>query len=300
MRKLIWIALCIAMLFHAVGANGSIDRRQPKKPRKPVITRPAQTGEGGGSRIVMASMKRQDAKDRASTKYDAKRVTVRTRTCPQGWARTVPETKPGEPVYAYGRKDCTDGTTIIGAFCVRNCPGAATKEEEVELPSLPEIEANLLPPLPTPRLSPPLENVRASNIGGYLVGMRTYFAVEPSSWTDVVVPPISRAGATLTLTGVPKALEITIGKDTFECDGPGVIITQSNVNQMDSLSDECSVIFEDAGTESVEVRIRYENVYGASGFPVPPILPVGEPSFSPPLVVTLPIVEVQPVLRTID
>jgi hypothetical protein len=69
---------------------------------------------------------------------------------------------------------------------------------------------------------------------------------------------------------------------------------------MDSLSDECSVIFEDAGTESVEVRIRYENVYGATGFPVPPDLPVGEPSFSPPLVVTLPVVEVQPVLRTIE
>jgi hypothetical protein len=293
------IALVVLLLV-ASWPTAFASKKTNLKPRKPRLVRPAPTGVAGDSNIKIRASNRQKATEKASTKYDTKRTVVRTRTCPLGWLRTVIDRKPGEPVYAYGRKDCTDGSTLNGAFCVRNCPGAATKEEEVELPSLPEIEANLLPPLPAPRLSPPLENVRASNIGGYLVGMRTYFAVEPSLWADVVVPPISRAGATLTLTAVPKALEITIGKDAFECDGPGVIITQSNVNQIDSLNDECSVIFEDAGTERVEVRIRYENVYGASGFPVPPILPVGEPSFSPPLVVTLPIVEVQPVLRTLS
>jgi hypothetical protein len=300
MRKVIWIFIAITVLLRVDSASGTVERKQRPKSR-PRVTREPPKGEAGRSRIVIAAANKQNAEAKQSTKYDTNRSIVRSRTC--SFVRLTQNPtygKPGDPVYAYGTKNCTDGTVIQGAFCVSNCPGAATTTERVELPSLPEIAANLYPPLPTPRFSPPLADVKASNIGGYLVGMRTYFAVEPDSWVDVVVSPLTRAGATLTLTAVPKALEITVADETFECDGPGVVITKANVNQIDSLSDKCSVVFEDAGQESVEVRIRYENVYGATGFPVPPVLPVGEPSFSPPLALVLPIVEVQPVLRTIE
>jgi hypothetical protein len=298
MRKVI----ALAAIFGLVSGPTALARKRTNlKPPRPRVTREPPKGEAGGSRIVIVAANKQNAEAKTSTNYDANRVIVRSRTCDfVSLTQNPTYANPEDPVYAYGTKNCTDGTVIQGAFCVRNCPGAATTTERVELPSLPEIAANLYPPLPTPRLSPPLADVKASNIGGYLVGMRTYFAVAPESWADVVVPPLTRAGATLTLTAVPKALEITVADETFECDGPGLIITKANVNQIDSLSDKCSVIFEDAGQESVEVRIRYENIYGATGFPIPPVLPVGESSYSPPLALALPIVEVQPVIRSIE
>jgi hypothetical protein len=258
------------------------------------LRQPLSKARLGTGVIGFGSVRKLNDAVKTSTAWDANRVVVRSRTCSFTRLTQNPDYAPdGAPVYAYGEKGCTDGAVLTGPFCVRNCPGGATAEERVELPSLPEILNNLNPPLPTPRLSPPLDSVRRSNIGGYLVGMPTYFAVSPESWVDIVVPPLTRGGATLRLTAQPKALEVSLGGETFECDGPGVIITKSN---LDSASRDCSVVFENAVSETLRMRIRYENVYVAENYPLPLVIPVGEESFSPVLELTLPIVEVQPVL----
>jgi hypothetical protein len=204
-----------------------------------------------------------------------------------------------DPVFVRASKDCSDGTTIFGQFCVMNCPGAATRTTIVRIPGAREALKELVTPLPTPRFSPRLEDVSNSNLGGYLVGMPTYFAVEPDSWKPIVGRPVIRMGYSMGLTANPVGLEIRIGSTWKRCSGPGEIVTTNSR----TASTECAAIFTQRGTTTVGLRVRYSHVYTPGGFtaanpPIPPP-PINEFSYSPVLNVPITIVEVQPVIKSI-
>jgi hypothetical protein len=180
-----------------------------------------------------------------------------------------------------------------------NCPGAATRTTIVRIPGAREALKQLVTPLPTPRFSPRLEDVATSNLGGYLVGMPTYFAVDPASWKPVVGRPVVRGGYSMGLTANPAGLEVRINNKWKRCEGSGAIVTTNS----QSASMDCATVFTDRGTTSVGVRVRYHHVYTPGGFsaanPPDPAPPTNEFSYSPVLNVTLNIVEVQAVIRDI-
>jgi hypothetical protein len=204
-----------------------------------------------------------------------------------------------DPVFVRASKDCSDGTTIFGQFCVMNCPGAATRTTIVRIPGVREALKQLVTPLPVPRFSPRVEDVANSNLGGYLVGMPTYFAVEPDSWKPVIGRPVIRMGYSMGVTANPVGLEIRVGSSWKRCDGSGEIVTTNS----QTASMECAAIFTRRGTTTVGLRVRYRHVYTPGGFtaanpPVPPP-PTNEFSYSPVLNVPINIVEVQPVIKSI-
>jgi hypothetical protein len=204
-----------------------------------------------------------------------------------------------DPVFVKASKACSDGTTIFGQFCVMNCPGAATRTTIIRIPGAREALKQLVTPLPTPRFSPRLEDVATSNLGGYLVGMPTYFAVDPASWKPVVGRPVVRGGYSMGLTANPVGLEVRINNKWKRCEGSGVIVTTNS----QSASMDCATVFTDRGTISVGVRVRYHHVYTPGGFtaanPPDPAPPTNEFSYSPVLNVPLNIVEVQAVIKDI-
>jgi hypothetical protein len=205
-----------------------------------------------------------------------------------------------DPVFVRASKACSDGTTIFGQFCVMNCPGAATRTTIVRIPGAREVLKQLVTPLPVPRFSPRLEDVTNSNLGGYLVGMPTYFAVEPASWKPVVGRPVVRGGYSMGLTANPVGLEIRINKEWKRCEGSGEIVTTNSL----SASIDCATVFTYRGNVTIGVRVRYHHVYTPGGFtaanPPDPAPPTNEYSYSPVLTVPVNVVEVQPVIKTIS
>ena len=292
MRKVLAVLAALSLLGQT-SASGVV-RHKPKPPPKQTppkaIAHKGTYGVGGASGEKKAN--------RASGKWDADRAKVRSRTCAFAGdsTRMIIEGRT-DPVFVVAEKSCSDGSTIQGHFCVQNCPGGVTRTQMIELPSAPEVLDQLVTPLPTPRFSPRLEDVRVSNLGGYLVGMRTYFAVEPASWVPIVAPPVVRGPFSMGLTAYPIGLEVTVDDEVLYCDGPGVVVTGANERTADR---SCSVAFVENGTANVEMRIRYRHVYTPAGFvPVPPV-PVDEQSFSPVLALAVPVVEVQPVIIDVD
>ena len=295
MRKL----ASLLLLFLLLGSGSSLAKTiasKPKTPKKPPKVAPPKAIAGNGTYGLGATPGGKKA-NRESTKWDTTRAKVRSRTCSFAGdsSRMIIDGRT-DPVFVVAEKSCSDGTTIQGQFCVQNCPGAANRTQVIPLPSAPEVLDQLVTPVPIPRFSPQLDHVRTSNLGGYLVGMRTYFAVEPASWRPVDAPPVIRGEYSMELTAYPIGLEITVDDDVMNCDGPGVVVTGATERTADQ---SCSVVFSENGTSNVEVRIRYRHEYTARGFgslvPVPP-LPINEQSFSPVLALDVPVVEVQPVI----
>ena len=292
MRKLV-LPVCLVLVLPSGVANGA--RKQVL--RKPSKTSPPRAIASKGT-YGLGGAPAQKRVDRESVRWDGVRVKVRARRCvfAGDGSRLIIDGRM-DPVFVVAEKSCSDGTTVQGQFCVQNCPGGVGRAQLVELPSAPEVLDLLVTPVPMPRFSPRLEDVRTSNLGGYLVGMRTYFAVDPSSWVPVVGPPVVRGPFQMALTAYPVGLEVSVGDDVMNCLGSGVVVTGANERTADR---SCSVVFVENGTANVELRVRYRHVYTATGFvPVPPV-PVNEESFSPVLAVSVPVVEVQPVIVDVD
>ena len=293
MRKVVVLALLLSVWLTGHASAASIKER----PRKPLKTSPPRAIASRGT-YGLGGAPAQKKGDRESVRWDGVRVKVRARRCvfAGDGTRLIIEGRM-DPVFVVAEKSCSDGTTVQGQFCVQNCPGGVGRAQLVELPSAPEVLDLLVTPVPMPRFSPRLEDVRSSNLGGYLVGMRTYFAVDPLSWVPVVGSPVVRGPFQMALTAYPVGLEVSVDDDVMNCLGSGVVVTGANERTADR---SCSVVFMESGVANVEVRVRYRHVYTATGFvPVPPV-PVNEESFSPVLALSVPVVEVQPVIVDVD
>jgi hypothetical protein len=192
--------------------------------------------------------------------------------------------------YQTGFMHCSDGTIFLRTICVANCPNGSAF---YVLPE-PEDMPNLIPYFtPTPRLSPTLEHARTGTIGGYLVGIPMYLAVQPDQWHDLTATADVN-GQWITVVAHPMRLEFTVGDKPISCDGPGEIVTGATWRTTTST---CSHLFTKRGDATLTMRIVYEHTY-TSNFATG--LPVGETGQSPAITETLPVVESQVIITRID
>ncbi len=174
--------------------------------------------------------------------------------------------------------------------CVANCPNGSAF---FVLPD-PDDMPDLIPYFtPTPRLSPTLEHARTGTMGGYLVGIPMYMAIQPAEWHDLV----ARAevnGQFIEVIAHPIRLDFTIGGEQVSCNGPGEIVTGANWRTTTST---CRHLFTVRGDATLTMTIVYAHTY-TSNFAT--VLPVGETGHSPTITETLPVVESQVIITHID
>lgn len=227
---------------------------------------------------------------------DGARVTAPPRAAVTCVVERMPDEDPGGSAtwenqgatYRNGVLRCSDGTVRVGAFCIANCPAGAGV---LALPIAADALDALRVPLPRARLSPSLEAVRSSNLGGYLVGVPMYAAVDPADWRPITARA-DVAGFWVEVTATPRRLEVEIDDDVLRCDGPGEVVTADNYR---TTSSTCRHVFERRGTATVRMRIVYAHTYSAN---FATNLPAGETGEGPTAVVEIPVVETQPVLQT--
>ena len=191
----------------------------------------------------------------------------------------------GGVTYRLGPVHCDVFAPGFALACVANCPVGSI------LPPTPnDVRSALDPPRPVPRTSPSLSAVQTGNLGGYLVGLPIYFAVDPATWIPEI-KSITAAGLTLSVTATPILIDIDVDGEHFQCEGPGEIVGASNWK---TTTDDCSHVFTTRGVKPALMTIIYEHVYSAN---FPTDLPVGELGESPTVTFDMPVVEVQPVLE---
>jgi hypothetical protein len=198
-----------------------------------------------------------------------------------------------------GTLNCTDGAVQAGIYCFENCPANPTTGLIIiRQPTADDARALLPKVLPIPRLSPPLEKVENSNIGGYLVGMPTYFGVDEDNWTTPLEATAEEGPYKMHVVAKPVRLEVSVNGTLVKTCTNSEPIEYVGENWR-TTSNECKHVFTDRanGEANVSLQIIYAHTY-ASEPPGSPA-PNGELGASQINAFDIPLVEVQPVIKSV-
>ncbi len=211
-------------------------------------------------------------------------------------------TAPAEPDgsrWSPGIRSCDDGLVLAGVFCFENCPiNPLTGLVIIRRPSADDARALLPKVLPVPRLSPPLEKVKNSNLGGYLIGMPTYFGVDPYNWNVPLDVTATEGPYSMQVIATPIRLEVKVdGKLVQTCTGSDPVDYVGS--DWRTTKNACRHVFTDRadGEANVSLQIIYANTYTPSPPGVP--VPVGELFASQTNEFAIPLTEVQPVIKSV-
>jgi hypothetical protein len=197
-------------------------------------------------------------------------------------------------------RTCTDGEVQAGIYCLANCPVNPATGFVIFRQPTPD-DARELPPkiLPIPRLSPPLDKVENSNIGGYLVGMPTYFGVDEDNWTTPLEATAEEGQYKMHVVAKPLRLEVQVdGELVRTCTGNQPVDYVGNNWQ--TTANDCKHVFTDTtdGTANVSLQIIYEHTYRSEPPGAP--APAGELGASQVNNFDIPLAEVQPVIKSVS
>jgi hypothetical protein len=192
--------------------------------------------------------------------------------------------------WGLGTRTCEDGSQRVGPL---------TGLIIIRRPTADDARALLPKVLPIPRLSPPLEKVEESNIGGYLVGMPTYFGVDPDNWSTPLEATAQAGPYKMHVLAQPIELKVSVN---------GVLVkTCANDDPIEfvgenwrTTSNDCKHVFtaKANGEANVSLQIIYRHTYT----PTPPegaVFPANEIGASQINAFDIPLVEVQPVIKSI-
>jgi hypothetical protein len=199
-----------------------------------------------------------------------------------------------------GTRTCEDKSVRFGVFCLENCPvDPLTGLIIIRRPTADDARALLPKVLPIPRLSPPLEKVEDSNIGGYLVGMSTYFGVDPDNWTTPLEATAEAGPYKMHVTAQPIELRVSVNGVLVETCKDSDPIDYVGENWR-TTSNKCKFVFTDTGNG--EAKVSLQIIYKHTYTPTPPedaVFPINELGASQVNTFDIPLVEVQPVIKSV-